>query len=124
MVATIASGWGGFFCGTAAYEARCRLAGHRTHRLWTDWRATFEPLGVKACWSRPVYSEDGIVVATYGFYFLEVRSPTIEELESLENLRQLAAIAISKARTHEALKESEEHHRYTVEFNPQIPWIG
>lgn len=125
MVATIDIGPGVGSCGTAAYEKRDVVSPDiSTDPLWTDWRATFEPLGVKACWSRPVYSEDGIVVATYGFYFLEVRSPTIEELESLENLRQLAAIAISKARTHEALKESEEHHRYTVEFNPQIPWTA
>jgi diguanylate cyclase (GGDEF)-like protein/PAS domain S-box-containing protein len=124
-VATIDIGPGVGSCGTAAYEKRDVVSSDiSTDPLWTDWRATFEPLGVKACWSRPVYSEDGIVVAAYGFYFLEVRSPTIEELESLENLRQLAAIAISKARTHEALKESEEHHRYTVEFNPQIPWTA
>src|SRR5690606_15381632 len=56
--------------------------------------------------------------------FPDIRSPTAEELESLENLRQLAAIAIGKARTHETLAESEEHHRYTVEFNPQIPWTA
>ncbi len=124
-VASIDIGPGVGSCGTAAYEKRDVVSSDiSTDPLWNDWRATFEPLGVKACWSRPVYGEDGSVVATYGFYFLEVRSPTTEELESLENLRQLAAIAISKARTHETLKESEEHHRYTVEFNPQIPWTA
>lgn len=112
-------------CGTAACERRDVVSSDiSTDPLWADWRAAFEPLGIKACWSRPVYGADGSVLATFGFYFTEVRSPTTEELESLENLRQLAAIAISKARTHEILKESEEHYRYTVEFNPQIPWTA
>ena len=112
-------------CGTAAYEKRDVVSSDiSTDPLWDDFRAAFEPLGIKACWSRPVYGADGSVLATYGFYFSEVRSPTTEELGSLENLRQLAAIAISKARTHDVLKESEEHHRYTVEFNPQVPWTA
>jgi diguanylate cyclase (GGDEF)-like protein/PAS domain S-box-containing protein len=125
LVAGIDIGPGVGSCGTAGYEKRDVVSADiATDPLWDNWRAVFEPLGVKACWSRPVYGADGRVLATFGFYFSEVRSPTSEELESLENLRQLAAIAISKARTHEALKESEEHHRYTVEFNPQIPWTA
>jgi len=112
-------------CGTAAFERRDVVASDiLTDPHWEDWRSAFLPLGVRACWSRPVYGANGSVLATYGFYFSDVQSPTPEELESLENLRQLAAIAISNARTHETLTESEEHHRYTVEFNPQIPWTA
>jgi diguanylate cyclase (GGDEF)-like protein/PAS domain S-box-containing protein len=112
-------------CGTAAYRKRDVVSADiSVDPLWKDWRATFEPLGVKACWSLPVYGADGSVLATYGFYFSEERSPSTDELASLDNLRQLAAIAISKTRMHEALKESEEHHRFTVEFNPQIPWTS
>ncbi|SFJ48014.1 diguanylate cyclase domain-containing protein [Aerobium aerolatum] len=112
-------------CGTAAFEKRDVVSANISRDpLWDDWRAAFEPLGVQACWSRPVYGTDDSVLATYGFYFSEVRAPTAEELESLENLRQLAAVAIIKARAHEALEESEEHHRFTVEYNPQIPWTS
>lgn len=125
LVTGIEIGPGVGSCGTAASEKRDVVSVNISRDpLWDDWRAAFESLGVQACWSLPVYGTDGSVLATYGFYFSVVRAPTAEELESLENLRQLAAVAISKARAHEALEESEEHHRFTVEFNPQIPWTS
>lgn len=112
-------------CGTAAFEKRDIIsASIATDPLWDGWREAFVSLGVKACWSRPVYGTDGRVLATYGFYFDEERAPTDDELESLDILRQLAAVAIDKARTTQALRESEEHYRHTVEHNPQIPWTA
>jgi diguanylate cyclase (GGDEF)-like protein/PAS domain S-box-containing protein len=71
-----------------------------------------------------VYGAEGNVLAVYGFYFFEVRVPTQEELTSLENLRHLASVAIGKARVAQALRESEQHYRHTVEYNPQIPWTA
>lgn len=112
-------------CGTAAFEKRDVFSTNiETDPLWKDWREAFRALDVKACWSQPVYGTDGRVLATYGFYFRDERAPTDEELESLDILRQLAAVAIDKARTTQALRESEEHYRHTVEHNPQIPWTA
>ncbi|MDJ1466134.1 GGDEF domain-containing phosphodiesterase [Nitratireductor sp. GZWM139] len=125
MISGTKVGTGVGSCGTAAFEKRdvvsARIA---TDPLWEGWREAFAALGVKACWSQPVYGTDGRVLATYGFYFYEERAPTVDELESLDILRQLAAVAIDKARTTQALRESEEHYRHTVEHNPQIPWTA
>lgn len=112
-------------CGTAAFEKRDVISSSiATDPLWDSWRDVFAPLGVKACWSRPIYGTDGRVLATFGFYFFEERRPSRDELQNLDNLGQLAALAIEKARTNQALRESEDHHRHTVEHNPQIPWTA
>ena len=112
-------------CGTAAFEKRDVISADiRKDPLWRDWKEAFEPLGVRACWSLPVSGADGLVLATFGFYFSNERVPSFDELDELEGLRHLASLALGKARTTRALQESEEHHRYTVEHNPQIPWTA
>lgn len=112
-------------CGTAAFEKRDVVSECiETDPLWDGWREAFTPLGIKACWSLPVYGPDGDVLATFGFYFYAERAPREDELKSLDNLRRLASVAIDKARTAQALRESEEHYRHTVEHNPQIPWTA
>src|SRR5690606_23386022 len=45
-------------------------------------------------------------------------------MQELTRLRGLAALAIERALVFEALRESEEHYRHTVEQNPQIPWTA
>src|SRR5690606_8279123 len=54
----------------------------------------------------------------------ENRAPKPAELEELARIRGLATLAIERARMFEALRESEEHYRHTVEQNPQIPWTA
>lgn len=112
-------------CGTAAFERRDVVSPDiATDPLWKDWHEVMAPLGIKSCWSRPVFGSDGRVVATLGFYFFQERTPNEEEFASLDNLRHIASVAIEKARQAEALRESEEHYRHTVEHNPQIPWTA
>lgn len=112
-------------CGSAAFEKRDVFTTNiATDPLWESWRDLVAPLGFKACWSKPVFSSNGEVIASFGFYFREERAPGVEELQELTRLRDLASLAIERARMFEALRESEEHYRHTVEQNPQIPWTS
>ena len=112
-------------CGTAAFEKRDVISENiLVDPLWDSWRAFFIPLGLRACWSKPVFDSDGEVIASLGFYFRESRVPTASEMQELTRLRDLTALAIERARVLEALRESEEHYRHTVEQNPQIPWTA
>lgn len=112
-------------CGTAAYERRNVISRDiAVDPLWNDWRGVFMPRGFRACWSIPVFATNGDVMACFGFYFIEPRGPTQEEGQELERLRGLASLAIERARILEALRESEEHYRHTVEQNPLIPWTA
>lgn len=112
-------------CGTAAFERRDVISRDiATDPLWDSWRELVSPLGFRACWSKPVFNARGEVIASFGFYFIEPREPTAAEDQELARLQGLASLAIERARMLEALRESEEHYRYTVEQNPQIPWTS
>jgi diguanylate cyclase (GGDEF)-like protein/PAS domain S-box-containing protein len=112
-------------CGTAAFEKRDVISTDiASDPLWDSWRQLVLPLGFQACWSKPVFAADGDVIASFGFYFRDKRGPSPAELQELTRLRGLASLAIERVRMFEALRESEEHYRYTVEQNPQIPWTA
>jgi len=124
-VPNIKIGTGVGSCGTAAFEKRAIFSVDiATDPLWDSWRELVLPLGFQACWSKPVFASSGEVIASFGFYFRENRAPTPAELEELVRIRSLATLAIERARMFEALRESEEHYRHTVEQNPQIPWTA
>lgn len=124
-VPNVAIGTGVGSCGTAAYEGRDVITINiATDPLWESWRHLLLPLGFKACWSKPVFDSHGKVIASFGFYFREERAPSTEESQELARLRGLASLVIERARMFEALRESEEHYRHTVEQNPQIPWTS
>jgi diguanylate cyclase (GGDEF)-like protein/PAS domain S-box-containing protein len=112
-------------CGTAAFEKRDVISRDiATDPLWDSWREGAISLGFRACWSKPVFASNGDVIASFGFYFSEPREPPHAENLELSRLRGLASLAIERARMLEALRESEEHYRHTVEQNPQIPWTA
>ncbi|RUT31430.1 EAL domain-containing protein [Arsenicitalea aurantiaca] len=112
-------------CGTAVYEKRDVISSDiSTDPLWEGWREPMLALGYSACWSKPVFDSKGRVIASFGFYFPAPREPSSAETREMDRLRRLAAVTIERARMLEALRESEEHYRYTVELNPQIPWTA
>jgi len=125
MLRGVRIGTGVGSCGTAAFERRDVITTDiATDPLWVEWGRWVLPLGFRACWSQPVFASSGEVIAAFGFYFRENRSPTPAEMRELARIRGLATLAIERARILEALRESEEHYRHTVEQNPQIPWTA
>lgn len=112
-------------CGTAAYEKKdVVVTDIATHPYWEGLRDIVLPHGTKACWSRPIIGADGQVLATFGFYFDEQRAPSVEEMSRMDGITHIATMSIERTRMMDALRESEEHYRHTVELNPQIPWIA
>ncbi len=112
-------------CGTAAH-AQCSVivSDIASDPLWARWRDLALEHGLRACWSKPIFSRSGEVLGTFGFYYDEPRTPTFHEMERMEAVLHLAALAIERQRNDAALRESEEHHRHSVELNPQIPWTA
>ncbi len=112
-------------CGTAAYRRRTVIVPDiAADPLWADWRDLALQHGLRACWSRPILSRSGDVLGTFGFYYAEPRVPTQGEMESIDAVPHLAALTIERQRSEADLRESEEHYRYSVELNPQIPWTA
>ncbi|MBD2747547.1 EAL domain-containing protein [Microvirga sp. BT688] len=112
-------------CGTAAYRRSTVIVSDiASDPLWARWRDLAFENGLQACWSKPILSQSGDVLGTFGFYYAEPRSPTRSEMAGIDAVSHLAALAIERQRSEAALRESEEHYRYSVELNPQIPWTA
>jgi diguanylate cyclase (GGDEF)-like protein len=84
-------------CGTAAYlntdvtavdiEADVRRAEFKHLAL---------PQGFRACWSSPICDAHGRAIATFAFYYRDVRGPTVFEREVVANCVHLPQIAIDR----------------------------
>jgi diguanylate cyclase (GGDEF)-like protein/PAS domain S-box-containing protein len=112
-------------CGTAVHSrSSVIVADIASDPLWANWRDLALPHGLRACWSKPIFSRSGEVLGTFGFYYGEPRTPTRGEMERMEAVLHLAALALERQRSDAALRESEEHHRHSIELNPQISWTA
>jgi len=62
---------------------------------WAELRHLPGALGFCAAWSMPIKDSPGKVLGTFGTYFRESRSPTIQEQEGIKLLANAAALALS-----------------------------
>lgn len=97
-------------CGTAAYRGQQVIVEDiATDPLWADYREVALPHSLRACWSTPVFSSQGKVIATFAMYYREPRSPTEGDQEIIEQITNLAGIAIQRKLGEEKLRESEAY---------------
>ncbi len=95
-------------CGTAAHTARRVVVDDiRQDPRWVSFRGAAERAGLLACWSEPILAADGTVLGTLANYRDRPSAPTLEEIESVVDAAQIAAIAIERRRDIQALRESE-----------------
>ncbi|MAS05220.1 MAG: diguanylate cyclase [Ahrensia sp.] len=81
-------------CGTAAYFGKpVQTTDIDTDPKWQPYLGLAQPLGLKACWSSPIKTRDGRVVATFAFYFRTKRGATEIERELVRRAVHLCAIA-------------------------------
>jgi len=112
-------------CGTAAYLGEDVIVSDiANHSHYEGIAQAVLPHGVRACWSRPILGSKGQRLATFGFYYDEIRAPTAEEMSRIDGITHIASMAIERGTMMAALRESEEHYRHTVELNPLIPWTS
>jgi len=95
-------------CGTAVYRREpVYVADIQNDPLWNDYRQLALTNGFRACWSRPVLSSEGKVLGTFAIYYHDVRSPTIVDLQLIENANHIVGIAIERHINEEELRRSE-----------------
>lgn len=84
-------------CGTAAYRGEpVEVTDIPTDPLWAPFAALALPLGLMACWSSPIKSRDGKVLATFAFYYRTKRGPSDLERLIVEACVHLCTIAIEQ----------------------------
>jgi PAS domain S-box-containing protein len=97
-------------CGTAAYRGEPVVVEDiATDPLWADYRDLALPHSLCACWSTPVFSSQGKVIATFAMYYREPRRPTQRDQEIIDQITHLTGVAIQEKLAEENLKRSEAY---------------
>src|SRR5882757_928794 len=97
-------------CGTAAYRGEPVIVEDiATDPLWADYRDLALPHSLRACWSTPVFSSQGKVIATFAMYYREARRPTQRDQEIIDQITHLTGVAIQKKLAEEKLQRSEAY---------------
>ena len=93
-------------CGTAAYRAKQVIVSDiAIDPLWADFRDVALTHGLRACWSTPILSSEGKVLGTFAIYYREPRTPTPQEQKLIEQITDLASIAVEREQAIEVLRE-------------------
>src|SRR3984957_3257355 len=97
-------------CGTAAYRGEPVIVEDiATDPLWADYRDLALPHSLRACWSAPVFSSQGKVIAAFAMYFREPRRPTRRDQEIMDQITYLAGVTIQQSLAQEKLSRSEAY---------------
>src|ERR1700675_844106 len=97
-------------CGTAAYRGEPVIVEDiATDPLWADYRDLSLSHSLRACWSTPVFSSQGKVIATFAMYYRERRRPTQRDQKVIFQITHLAGAAIQQKLAQEKLQRSEAY---------------
>ena len=96
--------------GTAAYRGEQVIVEDiGTDPLWAEYRGLALPHLLRACWSTPVFSSQGKVIATFAMYYREPHSPSLRDQEIIEQITHLAGVAIERKLVQDKLRRSESY---------------
>src|SRR5271166_1327139 len=97
-------------CGTAAYRGQQVIVEDiATDPLWANYCDVALPHSLRACWSTPIVSSQGKVIATFAMYYREPRHPSRRDQEIIEQITHLAGVAIERKLTYDQLQRSEAY---------------
>src|SRR5579862_6039817 len=78
-------------CGTAVYRGEpVYVADILRETIWDDYRDRVLPFGIRAVWSRPLFTRERKVLGTFAIHYREVRNPDAVDLELIENASHIA----------------------------------
>jgi formate hydrogenlyase transcriptional activator len=104
-------------CGTAVYRREpVYVTDILTDPIWDDYRDLMLPYGIRAVWSRPLFASDGKVLGTFAILYREVRSPSTNDLQLIENAGHIAGIAIERHLNEEKLRRERDRLRLLLEI--------
>src|SRR5580692_11479537 len=99
----------GASCGTAVYRREpVYVADILRESIWDDYRDLVLPYGIRAVWSRPLFTRGGKVLGTFAILYREVRNPDAFDLQLIENAGHIAGIAIERHLHEQALRHERD----------------
>lgn len=105
-------------CGTAAFRGeRVIVTDIAVDPLWDLYRAVALPHGLRACWSQPITSTQGIVLGTVALYYREPRAPTEDDIATIEGTARVARLVLEGHRNDVARDRLVSELRETLQHN-------
>jgi diguanylate cyclase (GGDEF)-like protein/PAS domain S-box-containing protein len=109
-------GLGAGACGTAAFTGeRIVIEDLDTHPYSDGYREVWENIGMKSCWSEPVFSSNGRLLGTFSVYHQQPHIPEEQEILSIRQVVKLVGISIERKQTGEALLLAASIYQNTSE---------
>src|SRR6202167_3907594 len=107
----------GASCGTAVYRREpVYVTDIFSDSLWDDYRDPISPYGIRAVWSRPLFSGEGKVLGTFAILYREVRSPSPADLQLIENAGRIAGSAIERHMNEQKLRHERDRLRLLLKI--------
>jgi formate hydrogenlyase transcriptional activator len=107
----------GASCGTAVHRREpVYVTDILSDSLWDDYRDLVSPFGIRAVWSRPLFSSEGKVLGTFAILYREVRSPGSADLQLIENASHIAGIAIERDMNEQKLRHERDRLRLLLKI--------
>ncbi|MDQ2843927.1 MAG: sigma 54-interacting transcriptional regulator [Acidobacteriota bacterium] len=104
-------------CGTAVYRREpVFVSDILNDSIWDDYRHLVLPYGIRAVWSRPLFTTDGKVLGTFAVHYREVRTPSTNDLQLIQNAGHIAGIAIERQLNSEKLQQERDRLRLLLEI--------
>lgn len=120
----VAIGPGAGSCGTAMYRReRVIVMDIASDPLWDGIRHLALDIGLRACWSTPLFDGEGRVIGSFAVYYRTPRRPSDGELQLSDQVGHLASLAIQAQRQEAALRDSEERFRQMDEAIDDVFWM-
>ncbi len=111
----------GASCGTAVYRKEpVYIADIWSEPAWDEYRDRIRPYGIRAVWSRPLFTQAGTVLGTFAILYREVRNPDAVDLQLIENASHIAGIAIERRASEKALGHERDRLRLLLEITSSV----
>src|SRR3982074_1399552 len=111
-------------CGTAAYRGEPVIVEDiASDPLWANYRDLALSHSLCACWSTPVFSSQGKVLATFAMYFREPRRPSQRDQEIIDQITHLAGVAVQQKLAQEKLQRSEAYLAEAQKLTHTGGWV-
>jgi PAS domain S-box-containing protein len=103
-------------CGTAVYRRENVIVQSiKNDPLWEDYRDIALEFGLKACWSVPVFNNEGFAIGSFAVYYHEEKTPQESELQLIERSADLVKVVLELFNKSKQLHESQSRFRSTFE---------